>query len=184
MRNNSVENRYIESVDSSSIPEQGLGAEDVVVDFFRAFPNLDIRYATPLEDSGLKQIVQDKQLDAIVYREGHPAMGLQISTTASSKVKSEKLRQIQERPFVRLDEMKASDMAIPRALIFLDAGEVKGYRSDHDFDKHPKLKNQILDGAINSLRFDISQTKNPSEKAALESLILMLEQEQKKVSLN
>lgn len=183
-----MRSEIVESGFNTNIPERrediGFEAEEVVVQFFQTIPQMDIRYSTETEDSGRKQIVQDQQLDAVAYLDGHPAMGLQITTAMDPDLRAEKMRQIKARPFLRLNEMKKTDMAIPRVLVFLDPKHVEEFGTDHDFSKHPQVGDQILKSAINSLKFDIAMTKNLQEQEAIKSLILMLESERKKANLN
>ena len=139
------ENLYVQNLDKQPPPEVinqslGLQAEDVVIDFLREhFPNIKVRLSTVSEDSGLDQIEKGKRIDTVAYLEDKPAMVMQITTTGSSKVKSEKLTQLRENPFVRLDEMKLQDGAIPKVLVGLDHAHVKSFLGDHNFAKHPEI---------------------------------------------
>ncbi|MSU45095.1 MAG: hypothetical protein EXS47_00460 [Candidatus Zambryskibacteria bacterium] len=162
----SPEGEYIHNLDSvreNNLAGQGFPAEDLTVDFFNAI-GFDTRLSTASEDSGTRDIGPKQTIDAVTYYEGRPAMGVQITTTSFRDVREKKLNEMRARPFVRLDEMKPTDPAIPRVLIYLDAKDVKNFGSDPDFKHHPKIADQILSSCILSLQFDSSQTKNHGEK--------------------
>src|SRR3989344_6534751 len=181
----SPENRYIKSLDKHKIPnpetgDQGEAAEKAVDEFLPfLIPELKVRPATPLEDSGKSQIVKDKALDRIGYLEGRAVIGLQITTTTDSAIRSSKSEDLLNRPFIRLDEMTAADTAIPRALVFLDAEEVRSFSADHNIPKHTKLASQIIEGIANSLKLDLMKTENPKEKDGINELLHRLDESKK-----
>jgi hypothetical protein len=159
---------------SLEIGDQGKAAEEVVIEFFKSIPKMDIRPATPAEDSGRKQIVKDLAIDAVGYLDGEPAIGLQVTTATDSLARNKKKAELLDRPFLRLSEMGSSGTAIPRALVFLDAAEVKAFMGDRDMSQHPKLTQQIRESTINSLKLDLMKTKNPREQALIETLLLLI----------
>ena len=175
---------YIHHIDDSRRPptpevgDQGKNAEGVVLDFFsEKIPRMKMRRATPEEDSGF-----GKAIDAVGYLDNKPALGLQITTATDSVARQKKLGELQDRPFLRLSEMNPQkDPAIPRAIAFLEAQEVAGYLNDRDFSKHPGLMKQILESTVSSLRFDLTQTKNPQEIERLQGLIQFLETERQNI---
>jgi hypothetical protein len=165
MRPDSIENRYIQQLEPKE--DRGFETEDVVIKFLNTLPHFDVRYSSEDEDSGRKKIIKGLQLDAIAYIEGRPAMGIQITSGGSSKNQTEKIRQMKDKPFLRLPEMKTSETAIPKVLVYLDS------------DKDPELAIHVLDGILNSLKFDLTQTKNPQEKLAVNKLIQIIEDDKK-----
>ena len=76
--------------------------------------------------------------------------------------------------------MKLDDQAIPRVLIYLNPEQVRKFNENNSFAQQPEVALQILDSAINSLKFDLTQTKNRSEQQAVNQLIQNLDQEKKK----
>lgn len=178
------EGEYIHKLDSeprveNKLAGQGLPAEDLTVDFFRSI-GFDARFATASEDSGVVDIGPKQTIDAVIYDDSRPAMALQITTGSSKEVKEKKLREMRLRPFVRLDEMKPTDPAIPKALVYLRPEDVKEFGSDPDFDNHPQIADQILNSCILSLQFDSSQTKNPMEREFIAKLIKRFDTERNK----
>jgi hypothetical protein len=177
-----LEGGYIHNLDSNKenvLAGQGFPAEDLTVDFFNTI-GFDTRLSTTVEDSGARDIGPRQTIDAVTYYEGRPAMGVQITTTSLREFREKKLSEMRERPFLRLNEMKPTDPAIPRVLVYLDAKDVKSFGSDPDFQRHPEIATQILKSCILSLQFDSSQTKNPLEKEAIAKLIGMLNSEKSK----
>lgn len=168
---------------SSKVDYEGFEAEFAVEDFFNAhYPKMATRRSTAKEDAGITQQKMGKAIDLIVYSKedsGRPMLGLQVTTALDSKVRLKKMDELKQHPFLRLDEMKATDASIPRVLIFVDASEVSRYTEDKDFKLHEKLSSQILESIINSLKFDLLQTKNPKEQTELKRQILMWESEAK-----
>ena len=182
----SPENRYIKNLDEQKahlnpeIGDQGKEAEKAVDEMLPfLIPELKLRPATSLEDSGKDQIVKDKAIDRVGYLGERPAIGLQITTATDSAIRSSKSQDLLSRPFIRLDEMTAADTAIPRALVFLDAEEVKSFSIDHDISKHIKLASQIIEGISNSLKLDLMKTKNPKEQDGINELLRRLDESKK-----
>lgn len=157
----------------------GKSAEETVINFFKqAFPNMEVRTATAKEDHGMDEFATGKAVDAIAYLDKKPALGLQITTTESQQFISKKINEMQKQPFLRLEEMKTADPAIPRALIYLDAKEVQEFSKDKNFDMHPKLGRQILDSTVKSLQFDLLKTSNQQEISRLQSLLQLIHSKQ------
>ena len=177
-----IEENYIRNLDrepNNELAGQGFLAEDVVVDFFNT-SGFDTRLSTKTEDEGKIDIGPKQIIDAVVYHEGRPVMCTQITTSAVKGIREKKMAEMRQKPFLRLEEMKSSDSAIPKVLVYLDANKVKTFGDDPSFDHHPEVAIQILDGCILSLGFDLSQTKNPQQQQAIVQLVEMLESEKKK----
>lgn len=176
---------YASNIGKNNIPPPGMKreslgmmAEGVVIDFFNNnFPGqISVRPATATEDSGLKHAPESKQIDAVVYSDkGVPIMCIQITTAKDSVVRMKKMQQLIEKPFVRLDEMKASDKAIPKVLVYIDPSEVDSFLSDHDYLKHPKIAEQILQSATQCLKFVATKTKIKDEQQRIKDLIETLD---------
>src|SRR3989338_8649124 len=106
----SPENRYIKNLDEQKahlnpeIGDQGKEAEKAVDEMLPfLIPELKLRPATSLEDSGKDQIVKDKAIDRVGYLGERPAIGLQITTATDSAIRSSKSQDLLSRPFIRLD---------------------------------------------------------------------------------
>ena len=142
------------------MPGTGKAAEDTVISFFQKnFPNVEVRPATGAEDSD-DRMSGGRSIDAVAYRDGKPALGIQVTTTPDPRVRDEKyLAMMRNEPYLRLSEMKPADPSIPRVLIHLDNNEVVRYLADQNFDQHPKIGEQILTGAINSLKFAATRSR-------------------------
>lgn len=179
----SIEERYIRQIDSVKIPpfekvsDQGLPAQEAVLEFFKTLPGITIRLSTPAEDSGLEQIGKDPAIDAVGYMKGKPVFVLQITTATDSKVRKDKEKDRLSRPFVRLPEMNKTDPAIPRLLIFVEAEEVAKFMRDRDFSKHPKLMKQIIDSFMINLKLSLLQTKLPKEQILIDELLELMNQQ-------
>ena len=172
----SPENSYIQNIDKksspNSIPQLGLQAENVVIDFLREnFPNIKVRPATKDEDSGVKQIEKGKQIDAVAYIEEKPVMVMQITTARDSKIRGEKRTQMYDNPFVHLNEMKPQEGSIPKVLVYVDSKQAESFLNDHDFSNHIKILEDITRGIVNSLNFDLIMTKNPAEQDKVKILL-------------
>jgi hypothetical protein len=153
----------------------GFEAEEAVMDYFsKEFPEFMVRPATPEEDRGQDGISSGKQIDSVLYLGEQPSAGLQITTATDSKVRLKKMTELKNRPFVRLREMNLQDTSIPKAIIFVEAGDVRSYMEDRNLSKHPGLTNQILDSFENSLKFDLLQTKNPKEQKKIAEILSLL----------
>ena len=158
-----LEDAYVNNIDNAGaipsvngIDDIGMRAEDLVIEFFNDnFPGqFTVRPATPEEDSGVKQIRLGRKVDAVVNDEtGKPIMCMQITTARDRKVVEEKMRELMSRPFIRLEEMTARDHAIPKVFIKMDPVEAGALLKDHDFSRHPKISEQILESVVNSLTF-------------------------------
>ncbi len=106
------------------------------------------------------------------YFRGRPALGIQITTARDNKIKAEKYADLANRPFIRLPEMRPTDAAMFRSLVFLDApDDIQGFRKDRDFSKHPLLEKQILESSINSFKYTLTRTKNPKEKELIQTFL-------------
>lgn len=175
----SMEDKIINRLDSRKPDSQaekevyGREAEKVAIEFIQSISGLRVRSATPAEDSGLSQIGKDPAIDAVGYLDEKPAIVFQITNSDDKRVQQEKTRDLLERPFIRLLEMAPQDTAIPRVLVFLDRVEVWAFMGDtsHNIKKHPRLRKQITDGVLNSLRFDLMKTKNPKEQELIQKLM-------------
>lgn len=167
--------QHTSGIESKSI---GLMAEDVIIDFFNEkFPGqISVRPATHEEDSGHEHATESKQIDAVAYNNnGIPIMCIQITTATDSVVRMKKMQQLINKPFVRLDEMKSNDKAIPKVLVYVDASEVDSFLSDHDFLKHPKIADQVLESAIQCLKFVSTKTKIKDEQQRIKDLMDILD---------
>jgi hypothetical protein len=159
----------------------GYDAEDVVVDFFKSeFKGIEVRKATLDEDRGNTGIDTGKQIDAVLYWDHKPSLGLQITTAIDSKVRMKKMNELKNKPFIRLDEMNRGDTAIPKVLIFIEPRDVNSYLENKDWSAHSHLGNQILLGLENSLKFDRLQTKNQSEQKKIDEMLILLEEHKRK----
>lgn len=177
------EGEYIHNLDSNKenvLAGQGFPAEGITENFWNSM-GFYARPATDSEDSGVKDIGPRQTIDQVVYyNDGRPAMAPQITTSSFQSVREKKIKEMRDKPFVRLEEMKPNDPAIPKVLIYLDANDVKNFGSDPDFAHHPKIASQILNSCILSLQFDSSRTENPREKEAIAKLIGMLSSQKSK----
>ena len=159
------------------IGDWGKEAEETVIEFFRNnFPGVEIRRATPAEDSG-KRESGGKAVDAVAYIDGKPSLGLQITTSTDSAVKDSKSQLMKDFPFLRLAEMRNTDPSIPRALVFLKAGQVAEYVKNPDFKRHPEMAGQILESVIKSLQFASLKTKDQDDHKRINVLLAMFQKE-------
>ena len=171
-------------IDREQKPEltgQGKMAENVVIEFFKMnFPSMQVRKATAKEDAGQVGFGPAKTVDAVAYLDQKPAMALQVTSSTGEQFeeyRKKKLMELKNKPFLRLEEMSSHDVAIPRALVFVEPNELKKFIADHDFAKHPNLGKTILDSTLNSLKFDLLQTKNPKEIDRLRQLISLIDEQ-------
>ena len=170
-----IESRYIEQIDKAKFAGQGKASEEIVINFFRrSFPNMEVRQATAKEDAG--QDKSGKMIDAVVYMDQKPALALQITSTVDRDQRIKKQQEMMLQPFLRLEEMKPLDPAIPRVLIYVDARDVKAYSENKDLTRLAKLGESILESTLLSLRFDLTQTKNPKETERLRQLLGMIDE--------
>lgn len=159
--------------DDVGIPAQGLA-----IGFFNDNFNGEFtaRHATPEEDSGVKQIERGKQIDAVIYDEENiPVMCAQITTARDEYVRREKVKQLLDRPFVRIKELKPQDLSLPKVLINMDPVEVGSLLDDHDPSRHPKIFEQIIKTTIESLKFVLTTTKYDKEQERIKKLIDIFE---------
>ncbi|HTL39462.1 MAG TPA: hypothetical protein VL306_01480 [Methylomirabilota bacterium] len=153
--------------------------ENLALELFQAIPQLETRVSTKEEDSGRIDIGPKQIIDAVSYLEKKPAMALQITSSSSREVRAKKLQEMRTKPFIRLPEMKPSEPAIPRVLVYLDKQYLAQIESG-SLRNNPEAAIQVLSSAINSLKFDLTQTKNPLEQKSVQGLIQILEQEKRK----
>lgn len=176
-----IEERYISNIDRGKLPPpdleaQGRQAEETVIEFLRErFPNMTVRKATPEEDEGVRKgdIGRKAIVDAVLYLEGKPVIGTQITSAENKAVQEEKLRLLRSDPFLRIPGMNVRDPGLARTVTFIDPRA----------DRLEQAK-QILESNLNSLKFDLTQTKNPDEILRLKNLISMFEAEHKKLDAN
>jgi hypothetical protein len=181
---NSIEQSYINRLDrpsDSEITERGIMAEMAVTDFFNSgIEGFNARMSTVEEDSGLHDIGQRQTIDVVAYKNGRAVVGIQVTSAMDPTTQMEKLKGLKTQPFIRLPEMNTRDLAIPKTVVFLPHETTDEYMSDRDLTRHPEVAIQIIDGMIKSLQFDLTQTKNPQEITAVNSLISDLELQRKK----
>lgn len=159
--------------DDVGIPAQGL-AIDLLNDSFPG--QFTVRKSTEEEDSGVKQIERGKQIDAVIYDEENvPVMCAQITTARNDSVRRDKVRQLLDRPFVRIRELKSQDLSLPKVLINMDPVEVGDLLNDQDISKHPKVLEQIIETTIESLKFVLTTTKYDKEQERIKKLINIFE---------
>lgn len=172
-----LEERYISHIDRERLPSsdfeaQGREAEKVVIEFLRKqFPNMTVRPATPKEDEGVRIGDIGKKItgDAVVSLEKKPVIVTQITSAKDKGVREEKLRLLHQDPFPRIPGMNPHDPSPARTVTFVDLNADQAEQA-----------RQILESNLNSLRFDLTQTKNPAEIKRLDNLISMFEAEQLK----
>jgi len=159
-------NRDIDITDKVAA-ELGQKGEEAVINFFRSIsPRIEIRKSSSKEDAGRDATFSPKTIDSVVYIDGEPGLAPQISVSKNPKVRKEKFEQLKNRPFLRLDEMRNTDTAIPAGVILLE---------QEDIEKGRPVDKQILQDTLNSLRFDLTQTKNPKEIDKVKKTIALFE---------
>ena len=178
-----IEDGYISNIDAQKRRAEGeiIGrkGEELVVDFFQHIPGIETRLSTPTEDSGVEEDIGPKYIvDAVSYMDGRPVMGIQITTAESSSEINKKLKELRDHPFLRLPEMKREQPSIPKVLVYMDKINTQKVATE-GFVKHPEAAIQVLDSALTSLKFDLTQTKNPTEAIAINNLITLLEKEKR-----
>jgi hypothetical protein len=169
----------------------GPEAEHAVFSFFNeSMPGMRARMATRKEDHGQRDPKSHRAIggfnsgeavDVVAYLENKPAIAIQVTASSNPNIQGEKMRQIMERPFVRLAEMTGRDNAVPRALIWLSPEQVRAFSQDPDFNHHEGVRLQILNSIELSLMFDMRQTQNPAEQGRLDELIGLLQKEKNKL---
>jgi hypothetical protein len=176
-----IETGYINRIDKPSeeeVEQIGLAAEEVVLDFYNnSLEGFRARPSTLSEDSGLKDIGPKQTIDAVIYRDKKPAMGIQITTAEDPKTRQKKMAEIMSHPFIRLAEMKNTDTAIPKTLVYIKRETAKAHSHDGKINQEEAL--QVLDGSIKSLKFCLSQTKDKKEQLLVNELLKALTAEQK-----
>ncbi len=188
----SVESEYSKEINYKKQPthnkevgDLGFEAENVVGLFWRMIPDFKVRHSTKEEDAGIRKEEQRfgpvKMIDQVIYIKEKPSFSLQITTSTDSVTRNRKISELKNKPFIRLEEMKNDDVAIPRAVTFVKAENVAKFMKDRDFSKHPDLEREILNSTINSLKFIILQTQNPKEIERVASIIATLETEKEKL---
>ncbi|KKT00622.1 MAG: hypothetical protein UW07_C0021G0010 [Candidatus Nomurabacteria bacterium GW2011_GWF2_43_8] len=182
----SPESRYIRNIDAQRLPPQktieGLGksAEGIVIDCMNEKlrdKGMTVRPATKFEDSGVKH-EGGKQVDAVVYyMGGKPAMCIQITTAQNQSFQMEKVKQLTEKPFVRLEEMKNGDVPIPKVVVGLNPKDVESFLNNPDFSQHPQIWEKISSNITECLQSVQNMTKYDKEKAKAQELLLIFQSE-------
>ena len=171
---NTPEHRYIGNLDrpnEAEIKRQGLLVEQIVADSLNTSEQFKSRLSTREEDSGVRDIGSRSTVYVVIYgKDDRPVLGIQVTSALDKKIQQRKMQELKDRPFIRLPEMQPRDHAIPKALVFLERDE----------SNSPETSLKVLNGIILSLKFDLSQTKNPQEIAAVQELLGQLEQEKKR----
>jgi len=154
---------------------QGPVTEQLVVDFLNnEIPGLTARYSTRAEDHGIE--IGGKEIDVVAYLEGKPAMAFQVTSQFQKGELARKRDHARDYPFVRLQELKNQDPAIPRVSLVLEALEVSNFAKNPNFAAHPELAIKILDRILLNLEFDLRKTANPIEQTAVKKLIPIFEE--------
>lgn len=183
-RASEIENHRIRQIDgpelTNEIPGQGLLAERFVALFYDGIPGFKTRLATSEEDKGPKN-GGHQTVDLVVsFSNGKPAFAVQTTSSVEKRVADKKLEGIMNNPFIRLDSMKLGDLAIPKVLVSLDAGQTKNFFENPNPAQYPELFLKVINDHINSLTFDLSKTQNPLEQKAVSELIEIFKEEKKK----
>ncbi|MFZ2150407.1 MAG: hypothetical protein WAV15_04600 [Minisyncoccia bacterium] len=152
-------------------------AEEMVIDYLNKFfgARIKVRRATALEDAGDLKTEMGKQVDAVAYDDKGPAMCLQITTARSPAVINEKMKQLAERPVVRLPEMRSRDAAIPKVLVRLDPKDVEYFMKDRDFTRHVDMQAKILHEIKKGLKDVFSMTKDKDQKKRIVEVLTIFE---------
>lgn len=184
MRNNSVENRYIQDLDRPSddeITRRSLLSEELVTNSMNAMAGFRAELSSASEDSGKHDIGQRQTIDMVLYFEDRPVMGVQITTAQDAKTQRRKLQELAEHPFIRLAKMKPQDTAIPRALVHIPREMVESYSKNLKLATEADATLKIINDCLISLNFILTQTKNPLEQKAIQQLLGQLTGHQKKL---
>jgi hypothetical protein len=158
--------------------ESGKMAEAAVINFLNIYFRNYIRVRAATVEEDASRIVTDKgrQIDIIVYDlRDRPLLCVQVTAQKDPKILNEKMQQLKDSPFVRLEEMTQYDVAIPKALVCLDPEAVVSYNKDRNFKKHLDIGEKIVDDIQKSLRFVDSKTKNPKEKQRAKDALSVFE---------
>jgi len=180
-----VENRYVERIDrrrlANELGVQGFPAEEFVNIFYNTIPGFQARFSTLDEDKG-PEVGGRQTVDLVVsFADGRPAFASQITTNNAEKgLIDKKKKEMRDRPFIRLNEMKNTDLSIPKVLVVPGARQVKDFFQDPDPAKHPELALKVIEDHLNSFRFDRMQTQNPLEQKAVDELIKIFDTEKKR----
>lgn len=184
-----IEEQYIHNLDRAKqnpkpglepgLEGQGFPAEAVTLDFFKTM-GLSARLSTDGEDEGRQDIGSKRIIDGVVFKDNKAIMSPQITTSKFPDVRAKKMAELIAKPFVRVKEMSSQDTAIPKVLIYLDAQSVSNFNKNPDFNQHPEIALQIIDGSLISLGLVLSKTEYDREQEAVQKLIAMFEQERKK----
>lgn len=160
-------NRDIDITDQTAA-ELGRKGEEAVINFFKGLsPRVEVRHATPKEDAGSDAVFNPKTIDAVIYVDGEPAIAPQISVSRNPKIRREKLERFKNRPYIRLEEQRPTDVAVPTGIIFPD---------QEDVEKRRPIDKQVLKDTLNSLRFVLALTKNPKEIEKVQKNLAFFEQ--------
>jgi len=171
------ENRIIGLIDaerernSGELRGQGRPTEKFVHLFFNGIPELKARFATQKEDEGSENGGRQTVDLVVSFNDDKPAFAIQITSGVSKDIINKKLTEMRDHPFIRLESMKKGDSAIPKALVALDARQIKNFFENPDLSKHPELSLKVIDDILRSLAFDLTQTQLPLEKEAVSELI-------------
>jgi len=157
----------------SKLIEDGMEGEKAIVKLLQAIPGIKVRPATKEEDFGGSVGLGRKGLaiDAVGYIENKPAIGFQVTIAVDHAVREEKIKEFTDRKFIRLSEMKISDTAIPRVLVFVSHNEMLAYMKDKDIKKHPNIKREIQMSILACLGNIYSQTKIKTEQDLIMKLM-------------
>jgi hypothetical protein len=147
-------------------------AEDAVTDFLKGFiPGVEVRKSTEEEDSGSKQIVRGAKIDRVVIINKKPVMAIQVTITGNERVLRAKQEDVENRPFVRLGEMRPQDPAVPKVLVTLNGRTIEVFEDDgKNFDDHKEILMRILNEIRKWLEIDLLKTKNPEEQERIKRL--------------
>jgi hypothetical protein len=160
--------------------ELGNAAEEAVAGFLEGFiPSInEVRISSKEEDSGLNQIVRGQKIDLVVYIDRKPAMVIQVTVSTNDKITKEKKQDVEDRPFVRLPEMRPSDPAIPKVFVQLFGSSVKVFEENNrKFNDHREILMKILKEIREWLDLDLSKTLNPAEKERIQRLMEIFKME-------
>lgn len=168
-----IEEQYIHNLDRqpppANKPERGFEAESFAIGFLNQM-GLETRFSTWSEDQGRRgeaDIGPKQIIDGVSYIDHRPVMAPQITINTSKQMREKKLQEMRDKPFVRLPEMTAKDLSIPRVTIAFDP-------------KSNEAPLQIIDSCIVSLTYDLNRTKNPLEQKAVRELIELFKEQKKK----
>jgi hypothetical protein len=159
-------------------------AETACLETLRLIDGMQVRESTDIEDSGLRQIVKDLAIDGVAYDTKTevaeeptrkpmripPSIALQVTIASDSVVRAKKQQELVDRPFIRLPEMRLKDVAIPRALVVLDADSMKQYAADRDIVHHPDIRRKVLKNLEVNMDYMLTRTLDTKEQEHLRHL--------------